>query len=80
MTNFCCFFFSFHFESVLDLYDRFLCFFISVLNCKDKIQTGVYRFKSKRGSFLHVRSTCFSFRNPWTKEIEYIVSTNTIVP
>lgn len=51
-----------------------------VLNCKDKIQTGVYRFKSKRGSFLHVRSTCFSFRNPWTKEIEYIVSTNTIVP
>nr|WDV40242.1 brain and muscle ARNT-like protein [Sinonovacula constricta] len=51
-----------------------------VLDSRDKIQTGVYRFKGKNGSFLHVRSNCFSFRNPWTKEVEYIVSTNSVVP
>lgn len=51
-----------------------------VLDSKEKVQTGVYRFKSKKGSFLPVRSTCFTFRNPWTKEVEYIVSTNSVVP
>ncbi|KAL4225581.1 hypothetical protein ACF0H5_016269 [Mactra antiquata] len=51
-----------------------------VLNTKEKVQTGVYRFKAKNGSFLPVRSTSFSFRNPWTKDVEYIVSTNSVVP
>ena len=44
------------------------------------MQTGVYRFKAKNGYFMPVRSTSFSFRNPWTKDVEYIVSTNTFVP
>ncbi|KAJ8299211.1 hypothetical protein KUTeg_023271 [Tegillarca granosa] len=51
-----------------------------VLKTKEKFKTNVYRFKSKDGSFLHLRSVCFSFRNPWTKEVEYIVSKNTVVP
>lgn len=51
-----------------------------VLKSKEKVKTNVYRFKIKDGSFIHLRSECFSFRNPWTKEVEYIVSTNTFVP
>ncbi|XP_052799509.1 protein cycle-like isoform X2 [Mya arenaria] len=51
-----------------------------VLNSKEKVLSGVYRFKAKNGSFLPIRSTSFSFRNPWTKEVEYIVSTNTYMP
>ncbi|XP_061166976.1 protein cycle-like [Saccostrea echinata] len=51
-----------------------------VLKSKEKVKTNVYRFKIKDGSFVHLRSECFSFRNPWTKEVEYIVSTNTFVP
>nr|KAI8760252.1 aryl hydrocarbon receptor nuclear translocator-like protein 1 [Biomphalaria glabrata] len=50
-----------------------------VLTAKDKIETDVYRFKLKSGKFLHLKSRCFGFRNPWTKEVEYIVSTNTVV-
>ncbi|KAH9495175.1 hypothetical protein Btru_018562 [Bulinus truncatus] len=50
-----------------------------VLTAKDKIETNVYRFKLKSGKFLHLKSRCFGFRNPWTKEVEYIVSTNTVV-
>lgn len=55
-------------------------FFILVLKTKEKTTTNVYRFKAKNGSFLHLRSDMFSFVNPWTKDVEYIVSTNTIIP
>ncbi|XP_076114227.1 basic helix-loop-helix ARNT-like protein 1 isoform X3 [Mytilus galloprovincialis] len=51
-----------------------------VLKTKEKTTTNVYRFKAKNGSFLHLRSDMFSFVNPWTKDVEYIVSTNTIIP
>ncbi|BFZ04276.1 hypothetical protein BsWGS_07315 [Bradybaena similaris] len=50
-----------------------------VLSSKEKIETDVYRFKVKNGTFLRLKSRCFGFRNPWTKEVEYIVSTNTVV-
>lgn len=53
--------------------------FLSVLSSKEKIETDVYRFKVKNEKFLHLKSRCFGFRNPWTKEVEYIVSTNTVV-
>ncbi|KAK3101699.1 hypothetical protein FSP39_005636 [Pinctada imbricata] len=51
-----------------------------VLRTKEKLKTNVYRFKSKDGSFMHLRSVCFSFKNPWTKDVEYVVSRNTVVP
>ncbi|XP_064601070.1 protein cycle-like [Liolophura sinensis] len=51
-----------------------------VLRCKEKVESGVFRFKTRDGSFLHLRSKSFSFHNPWTKEVEYIVCTNTVVP
>ncbi|XP_025086091.1 protein cycle-like isoform X1 [Pomacea canaliculata] len=50
-----------------------------VLSSKEKVETEVYRFKVKDGKFLHLKSKCFGFRNPWTKEVEYIVSTNSVV-
>ncbi|XP_076471328.1 protein cycle-like [Babylonia areolata] len=50
-----------------------------VLSTKEKVGTEVYRFKVKDGKFLHLKSICFGFRNPWTKEVEYIVSTNSVV-
>ncbi|XP_070198834.1 basic helix-loop-helix ARNT-like protein 1 [Littorina saxatilis] len=52
---------------------------MEVLSTKEKVETDVYRFKLKDGKFLHLKSTCFGFRNPWTKEVEYIVSTNSVV-
>lgn len=50
-----------------------------VLLKKEKIETNVYRFRAKNGLFLKLKSKLFCFRNPWTKEVEYIVSTNTVV-
>ncbi|KAL4613524.1 aryl hydrocarbon receptor nuclear translocator-like protein 1 [Arapaima gigas] len=50
-----------------------------VLQMCNKIHTNCYKFKIKDGSFTTLRSRWFSFTNPWTKEVEYIVSTNTVV-
>uniref|UniRef100_A0A8C9WJF9 Basic helix-loop-helix ARNT like 1a n=1 Tax=Scleropages formosus TaxID=113540 RepID=A0A8C9WJF9_SCLFO len=49
-----------------------------VLQMREKIHTNCYKFKIKDGSFITLRSRWFSFMNPWTKEVEYIVSTNTV--
>ncbi|KAJ8261630.1 hypothetical protein GJAV_G00156490 [Gymnothorax javanicus] len=50
-----------------------------VLRSKEKIETNHYKFKTKYGSFVTLQSQWFSFVNPWTKEVEYIVSTNTVI-
>ncbi|XP_025023366.1 aryl hydrocarbon receptor nuclear translocator-like protein 2 [Python bivittatus] len=51
----------------------------TVLQSKEKIFTNFYKFKAKDGSFVTLKSQWFSFINPWTKELEYIVSINTVV-
>ncbi|XP_071188460.1 basic helix-loop-helix ARNT-like protein 2 isoform X1 [Salvelinus alpinus] len=50
-----------------------------VLRSKEKIETSCYKFKTKHGSFVKLQSQWFSFINPWTKEIEFIVSTNRVL-
>ncbi|XP_067552088.1 basic helix-loop-helix ARNT-like protein 2 isoform X1 [Pseudorca crassidens] len=51
----------------------------AVLQSKEKIFTDSYKFRAKDGSFVTLKSQWFSFTNPWTKELEYIVSVNTLV-
>ncbi|KAM6216307.1 basic helix-loop-helix ARNT-like protein 2 [Rhynchocyon petersi] len=51
----------------------------AVLESKEKIFTDSYKFRTKDGSFVTLKSQWFSFTNPWTKELEYIVSVNTLV-
>ncbi|KAJ7986087.1 hypothetical protein DPEC_G00347160 [Dallia pectoralis] len=50
-----------------------------VLQMREKINTNCYKLKIKDGTFITLRSRWFSFMNPWTKEVEYIVSTNTVI-
>ncbi|XP_070688241.1 basic helix-loop-helix ARNT like 1b [Pempheris klunzingeri] len=50
-----------------------------VLQMREKINTSCYKLKIKDGSFITLRSCWFTFMNPWTKEVECIVSTNTVV-
>ncbi|CAM9820465.1 unnamed protein product [Lampetra planeri] len=50
-----------------------------VLQSGDRIATNLYRFRCKDGFFATLRSLWFSFMNPWTKDVEYIVSTNTLI-
>uniref|UniRef100_A0A4W6FY76 Basic helix-loop-helix ARNT like 2 n=1 Tax=Lates calcarifer TaxID=8187 RepID=A0A4W6FY76_LATCA len=46
-----------------------------VLRSKEKIETQCYKFKTKYGSYVSLQSQWFSFTNPWTKEVEFIVIT-----
>ncbi|XP_078457754.1 basic helix-loop-helix ARNT-like protein 1 [Lampetra planeri] len=50
-----------------------------VLQTRERVTMGPYRFRSRDGSYVVLRSQWFSFLNPWTKDVEYIVSTNTLV-
>lgn len=50
-----------------------------VLRSKEKIETQRYKFKTKYGSYVSLQSHWFSFTNPWTKEVEFIVSSNRAV-
>uniref|UniRef100_A0A3B3VPQ9 Basic helix-loop-helix ARNT like 2 n=1 Tax=Poecilia latipinna TaxID=48699 RepID=A0A3B3VPQ9_9TELE len=50
-----------------------------LLRSREKIETNCYKFKTKYGSFVTLQSQWFSFVNPWNKEVEYIVSTNTVI-
>ncbi|XP_029991953.1 aryl hydrocarbon receptor nuclear translocator-like protein 2 isoform X3 [Sphaeramia orbicularis] len=65
----------FHQDDLPHLADRHR----KVLRSKEKIETNCYKFKTKYGSFVNLQSQWFSFVNPWTKEVEYIVSTNTVI-
>ncbi|KAM6895793.1 basic helix-loop-helix ARNT-like protein 2 [Xenentodon cancila] len=49
------------------------------LRSKDKIETQSYRFKTKYGSYVSLQSQWFGFTNPWTKEVEFIVSLNRVL-
>lgn len=52
---------------------------LAVLRSKEKIETQCYKFKTKYGSYVSLQSQWFSFTNPWTKEVEFIVSLNRVI-
>ncbi|XP_077565665.1 basic helix-loop-helix ARNT-like protein 1 isoform X4 [Stigmatopora nigra] len=50
-----------------------------VLRSKEKLETKCYKFKAKYGPYVSLQSQWFSFTNPWTKEVEFIVSLNRVL-
>ncbi|XP_027225242.1 protein cycle isoform X5 [Penaeus vannamei] len=51
----------------------------ATLQSTESCSTQVYRFRTKEGSFVRLQSSWRTFKNPWTKEIEYIISKNSVV-
>lgn len=49
-------------------------------NFDEKCFTQVYSFRTKEGSFVRLRSEWKSFKNPWTKDIDYLIAKNIAVP
>ncbi|XP_014681077.1 PREDICTED: aryl hydrocarbon receptor nuclear translocator homolog isoform X2 [Priapulus caudatus] len=52
--------------------------FEQVVKLKGQLVSVMYRFRVKNGEFVTMRTSCFSFLNPYTEELEYIVATNTL--
>lgn len=52
----------------------------SALRNKEKVDSKPYRIKAKDGSFVRIRTKMFSFKNPFTKEVEYLAATHAVLP
>lgn len=44
------------------------------------VKTPPYRLSTKSGSFVSLQSEWKSFRNPWTKDVEYLIAKNLVIP
>ncbi|KAG8185448.1 hypothetical protein JTE90_022379 [Oedothorax gibbosus] len=66
----------FHQDDILQLAE----FHRQVLQGQERVTSPVYRFRRKDSSFAFLQSKWKTFRNPWTKELEYIIAINTLVP
>lgn len=66
----------FHQDDIMHLAE----FHREVLQRQEKLASQVYRFRRKEGNFAFLSSKWKTFRNPWTKELEYITAINTLVP
>ena len=45
----------------------------NALKQKEEVCTPYFRFRAKDGKFVKLESKWKQFRNPWTKEIEYLI-------
>nr|XP_034175020.1 aryl hydrocarbon receptor nuclear translocator-like protein 1 isoform X3 [Osmia lignaria] len=50
----------------------------AALQATECITTQIYRFRTKNASFVRLQSEWKSFRNPWTKDIEYLIAKNSV--
>lgn len=50
-----------------------------VMKLKGQTLSVRYRFRTKSGDWTWLRTSCFSFQNPYTDEAEYIVCNNCLV-
>nr|AWY10927.1 arntl [Melibe leonina] len=53
--------------------------FDQVLKLKGQVMSIMYRFRPSNGEWVWLRTSSFSFQNPYTDEVEYIVCTNSLV-
>ncbi|XP_032685430.1 protein cycle isoform X3 [Odontomachus brunneus] len=51
----------------------------AALQTTERVTTQIYRFRSKGANFVRLQSEWKSFRNPWTKDIEYLIAKNSAI-
>lgn len=65
----------YHVEDIVGLTDVHK----AALQTTESVTTPVYRFRIKEGTYVRLQSRWKSFRNPWTKDIEFLVGKNIYV-
>nr|XP_022917453.1 protein cycle isoform X2 [Onthophagus taurus] len=65
----------YHHDDIPTIADCHKC----ALQTTERVSTNVYRFRTKNGGFVRLQSEWKSFKNPWTKEIEYMISKNNLI-
>lgn len=51
----------------------------AALQNSEKVVTPFYRFRIKDNGFIQLKTEWKSFKNPWTKEVEYLIAKNTVI-
>ncbi|XP_052129133.1 protein cycle isoform X1 [Frankliniella occidentalis] len=51
----------------------------AALNSTEVVNTKVYWFRSKEGTYISIQSEWKAFKNPWTKDVEYIIAKNSVI-
>lgn len=59
--------------------DFLLQMFAQVVKLKGQVLSVMYRFRTKNREWVLIRTSSFTFQNPYSDEIEYIICTNTNV-
>lgn len=49
------------------------------LQCTEKVTTPVYGLRTKHNGFINVQSEWKSFKNPWTKDVEFLIAKNNVI-
>lgn len=52
---------------------------LQVVKLKGQVLSVMYRFRLKNREWMLIRTSSFTFQNPYSDEIEYIICTNTNV-
>lgn len=50
-----------------------------VVKLRGQVMSVMFRFCTKSGEWILMRTSSFTFQNPFSEEIEYIICTNTNV-
>lgn len=45
----------------------------------EALETPIYRFRTSDASYVSLQSNWKAFRNPWTQEVECLLSTNRLI-
>ncbi|KAK3918776.1 Protein cycle [Frankliniella fusca] len=51
----------------------------AALNSTEVVNTKVYWFRSKEGTYISIQSEWKAFKNPWTKDVEYLIAKNSVI-
>jgi len=46
---------------------------------QESLTTPVYRFRTSDSTYVSLASSWKAFRNPWTREVECLIATNTLI-
>lgn len=49
---------------------------VQVVKLKGQVLSVMFRFRSKSREWIWMRTSSFTFQNPFSEEIEYIICTN----
>lgn len=51
----------------------------TALQNNERVNTKIYRFRTKDDGFVRLQSEWKAFKNPWTKEIECVIAKNSLI-